>query len=144
MKEIRQHTNQTGGGPPINLELNPLENRIVQTVGKDSLDGDENVGEIGFGTMPRKEQTPLKEQGNIVTPRKRLFDDEPTRETSTPKTPKMTPSNEKTTPKFSNQQHQVEQALALQRETNRLLTRVVEQNDKILEHLNFIRTYFQH
>lgn len=44
----RQNANQTGASP-IDLTFTPLEERIAAIVGKQLLDGDENVDEFGFG-----------------------------------------------------------------------------------------------
>lgn len=49
LQEIRQHQNRTGGGQPCNIVLSDLEEKIVAICGKDSLDGDSNIDEAGFG-----------------------------------------------------------------------------------------------
>lgn len=47
LKEIRQHVNRTGN-EPTTIVLTDLEEKIVSIWGKKSLDGDENLEELGF------------------------------------------------------------------------------------------------
>lgn len=56
VKLIRQHRNRTGGGPPTTLVLTPFEERIKSICGSALLDGDPDVGEIGF-TKPSNEKS---------------------------------------------------------------------------------------
>lgn len=49
LKEIRQHRNKTGGGPPCNIVLTDFEERLISIVGLSSLDGDSDLNEIGLG-----------------------------------------------------------------------------------------------
>lgn len=48
VKEIRQHRNSTGGGPPTTLALTPFEERIKDICGNNLMDGDENLKEVGL------------------------------------------------------------------------------------------------
>lgn len=47
MTEIRQNRNQTGAGP-IGTELTILDEKIIAVCGKQVIDGDENIVELGF------------------------------------------------------------------------------------------------
>lgn len=48
VQKIRQHRNQTGGGPACTTFLSEFDERIVAIVGEFSFDGDSKLVEIGF------------------------------------------------------------------------------------------------
>lgn len=50
-KKIRAHSNQTGGGPQIELKLSTLDQKIFSIIGDGSIDGDPQLGEIGFQNL---------------------------------------------------------------------------------------------
>lgn len=52
----RQNMNQTGAGP-IDVTFSELEERISAICGKQLLDGDEDVSEIGFATVSTESST---------------------------------------------------------------------------------------
>lgn len=43
---IRQNANRTGAGPS-NINMDPFEDRVIGVCGIDTLDGDQNIDEIG-------------------------------------------------------------------------------------------------
>lgn len=57
VKLIRQHRNRNGGGPPTTLALTPFEERIKSICGSALMDGDPNLGEIGFAKPSNDESS---------------------------------------------------------------------------------------
>lgn len=46
----RQNLNMSGAGP-INITITELDERVISICGKQLLDGDEGIPEIGFNTL---------------------------------------------------------------------------------------------
>lgn len=158
--KIRQHFNRTGGGPPTELRLTELEEKIVAICGEAAIDGDEAIDEMGFASVEAK--TPLKESNTSENTmmRKRLFSTDDcvvvsdganstTMETKS-KIQKVcetlrTPTKQNSTPSssrvFNTQQNQVNLALSLQTETNGLLKQIIEQNNEIIDILKTVTSY---
>lgn len=50
MKQIRQHRNRTGGGPPSEIFLSEFDQKMIAIVGISTIDGDTQLEEMGFDT----------------------------------------------------------------------------------------------
>lgn len=152
-KNIKNLALRTDSGEVLEAHLNDLDRKIISICGVEEIEGDQNTDEIGFGSIFSKNATsgPLMERTNMeyeilssklpeqnefmtnqashfTTPRKRLFVDE-NNETG----PKNTPKKSKLTPKFTDEQFQIDTSIALQKEGNSFLKKIVEQNEKIIE-----------
>lgn len=137
----RKHMNQTGGGPPPEMQLNEIEEKVVFICGATAIDGDENVDEMGFGASIRKNtttETPLKVRNNVIDDNSSQSSTQ-SQESEVKKRAQQTPTK---TRSFNTQQNSVDKALELQVETNNLLKRIIQQNDNILERLDVIVSRF--
>lgn len=65
----RKNYNKTGAAP-IDITFSPLDERISAICNKQLLDGDDNIGEIGFA-LPKRTETPsksvFKERNEVVS-----------------------------------------------------------------------------
>lgn len=58
LTSIRQARARTGG-KPIDVQLSPLDLKIISILGISSLGGDKNLGELGFGPVVECMTNPL-------------------------------------------------------------------------------------
>lgn len=157
-----------GSPPPANLELNEFDELVIEICGNTEMDGDENIYEAGFGRLTKftvsknigkmdaSKNSPSREVLHEVIE----VDDDDETENSNSACKRLFPSSANdlaTTPQkkskqnaafaststptkrqFNQQQANVENAIAVQRETNDLLKQIIGQNTQIIKRLDFI------